>query len=106
VVCSGLLKLSPLVAIKYLFCLCIFIILAACEGSHSDLANSTSINIGPTASFAVNVSTGEASLMVNFDASASADIDGSIVSYSWGFGDGTTDTGECDSESRYIWVIK
>jgi PKD repeat protein len=44
----------------------------------------------------INASTqaGYAPLTVSFDGSASSDSDGTIVSYSWDFGDGTTATGE------------
>ncbi len=49
--------------------------------------------IAPTAIFTANPSTGSAPLLVNFDASASFDEDGSIVSYDWEFGDGNTDSG-------------
>lgn len=43
-------------------------------------------NAPPTASFVVNCATG----MCTFDASGSADIDGTIASYEWTFGDGAT----------------
>ncbi|MFC0624607.1 trypsin-like serine protease [Kribbella deserti] len=44
----------------------------------------------PTASFTVNC---QAGLTCAYDASASADPDGSIASYAWDFGDGSTGTG-------------
>jgi PKD repeat protein len=50
-------------------------------------------NIPPTASFTTSNTTGEAPLSISFDASASADADGSIVSFSWNFGDGNTAAG-------------
>jgi len=49
-------------------------------------------NQPPQASFTLSPPAGEAPLMVSFDASASSDPDGEIVSYSWDFGDG--DRGE------------
>ncbi|MEZ5336964.1 MAG: PKD domain-containing protein [bacterium] len=46
-------------------------------------------NIQPTASFTVDQSSGTVPLTVNFDAGASMDIDGEIVSHEWDFeGDG------------------
>jgi len=36
---------------------------------------------------------GDANIPIQFDASGSTDVDGSIVDYSWDFGDGTTGTG-------------
>ena len=45
-------------------------------------------NSAPVAAFFI----GGAGLTVNFDASASSDGDGQIVSYAWNFGDGTPDT--------------
>ncbi|MGN6302716.1 MAG: PKD domain-containing protein [Angustibacter sp.] len=48
-------------------------------------------NQPPTASFTVSCPSG--ALACSFDAGASNDPDGSIASYSWDFGDGTTGTG-------------
>lgn len=47
----------------------------------------------PTAGFTIDVDRGQAPLEVTFDASASTDSDGSLVSYSWNFGDGGTAAG-------------
>ena len=47
-------------------------------------------NIHPIASFTAVPTTGTAPLTVVFDASASADADGTIASYAWDFGDGQT----------------
>ena len=47
----------------------------------------------PVALFTANPTTSNVPLSVNFDASTSFDPDGTIVSYSWQFGDGQTATG-------------
>jgi PKD repeat protein len=47
----------------------------------------------PTASFTTSATTGYAPLAVSFNGSGSSDPDGTIVSYQWNFGDGTTATG-------------
>lgn len=47
----------------------------------------------PQASFTASATNGPAPLQVRFDASASTDADGTITSYVWDFGDGTTATG-------------
>ena len=54
-------------------------------------------NALPTAGFTATPETGEAPLTVSFDAGASDDTDGTIVSYEWDYGDGTTGTGEMAS---------
>jgi PKD repeat protein len=50
-------------------------------------------NDNPVASFTASKTAGCYPLTVSFNASGSADPDGSISSYSWNFGDGTTGTG-------------
>lgn len=50
-------------------------------------------NQNPIASFVADPTSGKAPLLVNFDASASRDPDGSIASYQWNFGDSATATG-------------
>ena len=50
-------------------------------------------NQAPTASFTATPTSGDAPLPVSFNASASSDPDGTIVSYCWNFGDGATTTG-------------
>ncbi|NNE34211.1 MAG: PKD domain-containing protein, partial [Rhodothermales bacterium] len=49
-------------------------------------------NEAPLASF--TAAPGTAALEISFDASASRDTDGSIASYRWNFGDGTTGSGQ------------
>lgn len=50
-------------------------------------------NSAPVASFSANTYSGTAPLTVSLDASSSYDPDGTIHSYHWNFGDGTTATG-------------
>ncbi|MFC2095735.1 PKD domain-containing protein [Candidatus Bipolaricaulota bacterium] len=47
-------------------------------------------NIDPNASFTATPEDGTTPLDVDFDASASSDIDGTIEAYGWDFGDGQT----------------
>ncbi len=51
-----------------------------------------SSNQAPAAAFSATPTNPMVNAWVQFDPSASADSDGSIVSYSWNFGDGHTDT--------------
>ena len=51
-------------------------------------------NIPPVAQFTTDITSGEAPLGIQFDASASTDADGSIVAYHWDFGDGNQATGQ------------
>lgn len=52
-------------------------------------------NVAPTAAFTQNCT----NLTCTFDASGSNDIDGSIVSYDWDFGDGQTASGQSTSHT-------
>ncbi|MEM6763859.1 MAG: PKD domain-containing protein [Bacteroidota bacterium] len=52
------------------------------------------VNALPVASFTVNPTTPVTSLVTQFDASATVDPDGVVVSHTWDFGDGGTATGE------------
>jgi len=51
------------------------------------------INKAPNAAFTASVTTGNAPLKVDMDASASKDEDGRIVSYTWNLGNGNEQTG-------------
>jgi len=53
----------------------------------------TNENVRPVALFTVDQVDGPSPLKVNFDGSPSYDPDGTIESYSWDFGDGTSGTG-------------
>jgi serine protease len=50
-------------------------------------------NQPPTASFSISPASGVAPLQVSFDAGASSDNDGTLISYDWSFGDGQSGTG-------------
>jgi VCBS repeat-containing protein len=69
----------------------------------------TSVNDGPTASF-THGSVGDAPTTVSFNASASSDPDGSIVSYTWNWDDGSSGSGETtshtfDDPGTYVVVL-
>ena len=60
----------------------------------------TVVNKPPVASFTESAHTVDIDETIYFDASDSYDLDGSIVSYSWDFGDGNTATG-VEAEHAY-----
>jgi PKD repeat protein len=67
----------------------------------STTATKTVLNRSPVASFTEDATTVEENETIHFDASGSYDPDGTIVSYLWDFGDGTTGT-EITTEYGYI----
>jgi len=64
--------------------------------------NTSGENASPIASFTASATSGVAPLAVDFNASGSSDPDGSIASYNWAFGDGTTGTGVTTSHTYSI----
>lgn len=56
-------------------------------------------NVGPTASFTATPTSGDAALLVNFNASGSSDPENDPLTYSWTFGDGGTGTGVSPSHT-------
>ena len=56
-------------------------------------------NQAPEAAFSATPISGETPLLVNFDASATSDINGDALTYSWDFGDGNNGTGVTPSHT-------
>ena len=65
----------------------------------------TATNLPPASSFTANPTFGAAPLTVALNGSASNDPDGTIVSYAWNFGDGTTGSGATASHSYPVGVF-
>ena len=66
-----------------------------CDGDSTFVRN----NDAPFASASATPQQTEPGTPVSFDASASSDVDGSVVSYEWNFGDGGTASGQSVSHS-------
>jgi PKD repeat protein len=56
-------------------------------------------NVPPLAQLSASVTSGLTPLTVNFSSAGSTDLNGSIVSFDWDFGDGTTATGATVSKT-------
>ena len=72
------------------------------DGGLSDTVSQTitvTENSPPVASFSTSPTSGEAPLLVDFDATASDDPDGTIASYAWNFGDGNNGSGVAPSHT-------
>ncbi|MCF7889760.1 PKD domain-containing protein [Candidatus Bipolaricaulota bacterium] len=63
------------------------------DSTSETISVSSEPNQPPSSSFTASPTSGEAPLEVSFDASGANDPDGSIDSYNWDFGDGTTGSG-------------
>ena len=66
---------------------------AACGETAAPTQPTGTPNLPPTAAFTIDVTEGSAPLEVRFDGSSSSDPDGTIATYSWAFGDGSTGSG-------------
>ena len=72
------------------------------DGTHRydfQMVNTATLNQPPVASFTSSTTTGPAPLVVSFNGAGSSDVDGSIVSYQWDFGDFTTGNGVVTSHT-------
>jgi len=66
------------------------------------------VNAPPTASFVVTPASGSLATLFQFDATASTDPDGTIVSYAWDFGDTATGVGSSPAHaytSRALFLV-
>ncbi len=71
------------------------VVLTVVDNSQTSAAaeSEITVDIPPMAAFSASLNTAPWGLPIHFDASASMDSDGTIVSYGWDFGDGQTATG-------------
>lgn len=80
---------------KFVFVATAILFLAACSGGGGDGGGTTPppANQPPSASFTLTPTSGPAPLIVDFDATASSDSDGTVSSFTWDFGDGNSASG-------------
>ncbi len=71
----------------------------ATNSTSRSITVTSATNQPPVASFTATPLTGNAPLVVSFNGSASSDADGSIASYAWSFGDGTSGSGATTSHT-------
>ena len=81
---------------------------AVSDGEDTDDANVTiqvtDVNEAPTASAVATPSTGAAPLDVAFNATTSTDPEGNIASYTWDFGDGSTEVTGVSVDHQYTAI--
>ena len=65
------------------------------------VTSTTQTNQTPKAVISTNITGGDAPLSISFDGSKSTDADGSLILYSWNFGDGATGSGK-SAQHTYI----
>ena len=70
------------------------------------LSSCSLFNQSPIASIIASSLSGNSPLTITFDASASYDPDGSIATYTWEFGDGSTDTGITTSHTFTTTTVR
>ena len=91
--------MSLLVSLRSLLvALPLIVVTAGCDSGGS--GGESTANTAPTAAFEVSTSTPTAGTEVQFDASASSDVEGNIASYEWAFGDEASATG---AEATHVY---
>ncbi len=71
-----------------------------CTDTDTVIVHVNSMNVPPAAVASANPTSGGAPLLVQFTGSGSTDIDGTIVSYAWNFGDGNS-SAQADPQYMY-----